>query len=169
MKLIPTRILQRYTTWRSVHVLLVGCIIVPALTAAFAFAWPVRNTIRITNGSPETTPVDGSNFEEWLHSQGLSNHASPVPIRSGLFKSASRLRRAPEDKTVERIKSQLKLRSLMSLYDAPIAFVLVEGKGMRPCRIGGTITDGVEVLDIDLEQNRMDIEITGKKATLTIK
>ena len=169
MKAIQTKRLERYITWQYAHAIMAICVIVTALISALAFAWPVRNTIRITDTSPETASKDVNDFGEWLQSQGLCSSASFTPIRSGLFKSASRLRRAPEDKTVERIKSQLKLRSLTSLKGVPIAFVTVEGEGMRPFRIGETIVDSVKVLDIDLQQNQVEIEVAGTKTTLNHK
>jgi len=164
-----TDFFERYTTWRSIQVVMAVSAIVLALIALVAFALPAKSTIKITSTSQELASVDSNHFQDFLHSQGPSNPASRVPIRSGLFKSAARLRRASEDKTVERIKSQLTLRSLTSLKGAPIGFVSIKGKGMRPCRIGETITDGVKVLDIDLAQKKVDIEITGKKTTLNLK
>ena len=164
-----TTFFARYTTWRSIHVMMGIITIVLALIALIAFALPARSTVKITSASQEPASADSNHFQDLLHSQGLSNPASRVPIRSGLFKSAARMRRAAADKTVEIIKSQLTLCSLTSLKGAPIAFVSIEGKGMRPCRIGETVTDRFKVLDIDLEQNRVDIEITGKKTTLNLK
>jgi len=160
---------ERYTAWRSIHVVLAVSKIVLALITLVSFALPAKSTIKITSTSQELASVDSNHFQDLLHSQGLSSPASRVPIRSGLFKSAARLRRATEDKTVEIIKSQLTLCSLTSLKGAPIAFVSIKGKGMRPCRIGETITDRFKVLDINLEQNKVDIEITGKKTTLNLK
>ena len=169
MRSIPINILKQYIIMRSLHVVMAGCIIVLALIITLAFAWPIRSPIRITDAPLSIASTDSNHFRNLLHPQDPSSNASSVSVRSGLFKSASRLHRAPEDSTVERIKSQLKLCSLTSLKGAPIAFVSIEGKGMRPCRIGETILDSFKVLDIDLEQKKVDVEITGKKTTLNIK
>jgi hypothetical protein len=87
-------------------------------------------------------------------------------IRPGLFKSENYQSDKPmADKTIERIRSQLKLQCIMDLDGEPVAYVKVKGDGMKLCRCGDTVSDLFTVLNIN--KTSVEINIVGHREFLS--
>jgi hypothetical protein len=88
-------------------------------------------------------------------------------IRPGLFKSATSLRDKPmADKTIERIRSQLKLQCIMEMSGEPVAYVNIEGVGLKKCKVGDSVSDLFTVLTIN--KKSIEISIVDHKVTLSL-
>jgi hypothetical protein len=88
-------------------------------------------------------------------------------FRTGLFKSAIALQGKPlADKTIERIKSQLKLQCIMTLNGQLVAYIQIKDVGMKKCAVGDTVSDMFTVLNIDKAKKSVDISIIDHKVTL---
>lgn len=94
-----------------------------------------------------------------------TKNSPPLATRTGLFKPATPLRDKPvADKTIERIRSKLKLQCIMEINHEPTAYILIDGSGLKQCRPGQTIHDLFTVLAI--HQDRVDVSIVDHKVTL---
>ena len=90
-------------------------------------------------------------------------------FRAGLFKAATGLRDKPiADKTIERIKSQLKLQCIMEMNGQPVAYISIKSDGLRKCSIGDYVNDLFTVLDINKQNKSVEISILEHKITLTL-
>lgn len=88
-------------------------------------------------------------------------------VRSGFFKSeVPHLNKSMADKTIETIKSQLKLQCIMDLNGEPVAYVKIKGEGLEQCRIGDSVDDLFTVLSID--EKSIEISIIGHRQTLKL-
>jgi hypothetical protein len=88
-------------------------------------------------------------------------------IRSGLFKSEATLSDKPmADKTIERIRSQLKLQCIMELNGELVAYVSIKGVGLKKCKIGDSINDLFTVLNIN--NKSIEITIVGHREILSL-
>jgi hypothetical protein len=102
---------------------------------------------------------------------GKDKHAKneKTIYRAGLFKASSGLQDKPlADKTIERIKSQLKLQCVMKMNGQPVAYVNIQGVGLKKCCIGDNVNDLFTVLDIDEQNKTVEISIINHKITLHI-
>jgi hypothetical protein len=87
--------------------------------------------------------------------------------RSDLFKSATVLADKPmAEKTVERIKSQLKLQCIMRIKGQAVAYINIKGTGLKRCQIGERIEDLFTVIDIG--DKAVETTIIGHKVTLSL-
>jgi len=150
------KLLNRYDTWQWIQIALVGGIV----TSSGLLVQQLVVSPRFENDAVYTPPpniiADGDLAEiAQLGSGGFQEVGKA--IRPGLFKSESPQRDKPmADKTIERIRSQLKLQCIMDLDGEPVAYVKVEGEGMKRCRSGDTVSNLFTVLNI----NKTNVEIT---------
>ena len=88
-------------------------------------------------------------------------------IRAGLFKSAVAIQGKPlADKTIDRIKSELKLQCVMTLNDQLVAYIHIKGGGLKKCVVGDTVNDMFTVIDIDKTKKCVVISVIDHKVTL---
>lgn len=86
-------------------------------------------------------------------------------LRPGLFKSATAIADKPmADKTVERIRSQLKLQCIMEVNGEPVAYVNIKNVGLKRCRVGESVADLFTVLNI--YPKSVEISIVDHRTTL---
>jgi hypothetical protein len=150
------RLVKICNMWRLVQITLAVCIIISIGIFVLELAIPLQLNSDTANSSNINTIALNS----------LSKIVSPKPtdfrevvkiIRSGLFKSETSLRDKPmADKTIGRIISQLKLQCIMELDGESVAYVNINGVGMKKCKVGDSIDDLFTVLNI----NNKSIEIT---------
>jgi hypothetical protein len=107
---------------------------------------------------------------DWLNlsDPNASNDNSFSRIfRSDLFKSAAPLNDKPmADKTIEKIRSQLKLQCVMEINGQTIAYINISGVGLKKCSVGDTVNDLFTVLNI--EKDNVEISILEHKVNLNI-
>ncbi len=109
--------------------------------------------------------VLSSDFSALLQSDTADNTDLAEAIRPGLFKSATPLRGKPmADKTVEKIKSKLKLQCILEMDQEPVAYINIDGVGLKQCRSGQSINDLFIVLDIN--KDNVEISIVDHKVLL---
>lgn len=85
--------------------------------------------------------------------------------RAGFFKSGGTVGSRPlADKTVERIKSKLRLQCVINMGGEMVAYIHIDGLGLKKCRVGDSVEDMFSVLDI--AKGRVEISIVGHKVSL---
>ena len=90
-----------------------------------------------------------------------------ISLRTGLFKSAVALKGKPlADKTIDRIKSQLKLQCIMTINGQLVAYIDIKGVGFKQCAVGDSVSDMFTVLNINKTTKCVDISIIDHKVTL---
>ena len=154
--------IQRIGLWRSIHLALAVCIVGLLCFAAIELLIPVSVASpdvfagRYSNGTlqPEPEAIEPA------------NELSEV-FRSGFFKADAGPKDRPmADKTIERIQSQLKLRCIMELNGQPVAYINIEGVGLKKCFVGDSVSDLFTVLDISKQNKSVAISIVKHKVTL---
>ena len=88
-------------------------------------------------------------------------------IRPGLFKASTGVVGRPmAEATIERIKSQLKLRCIMEMKGEPTAYINIKAIGLKRCGVGDNVGDIFTVVDIG--KRNVVITIVGHKVTLSL-
>ena len=150
------KLLKRYDIWQWAQIILIGGIVISSgLLVQQLIVSP-----RFENDAvyaPASNIIIDSNLAEIAQIRSAENQEGGKFIRPGLFKSENPQRDKPmADKTIERIRSQLKLQCIMDLNGEPVAYVKIKGEGMKQCRSGETVSNLFTVLNI----NKTNIEIT---------
>jgi hypothetical protein len=70
------------------------------------------------------------------------------------------------DKTIERIKSQLKLKCIMEIRGEPVAYINIKGASLKKCKVGDSVSDLFTVLNIN--KHSVEISIVDHKVTLNL-
>jgi hypothetical protein len=92
------------------------------------------------------------------------NGFTKIP-RKGLFKPATPVSdNSMAGATIEKIKSQLKLQCLMAMNNEPVAYININGVGMRKCKVGDSVQDLFTVVGI--AKTSVELMIVGHKVTL---
>jgi len=160
------KIISRLGTWRTVQISL-ACISVILLVTAiiqYFIPIPVGQTDGQTNNNPEFSFNENISI---LSNDQNSETPETIIYRPGLFRPATGLQDKPlADKTIERIMEQLKLQCLMEMNGQPVAYINIQGVGLKKCSIGDNVNDLFTVLDINQQNKRVDISIVEHKVTL---
>ena len=157
----------RLGLWRLIH--MTGITTVTILTVVFVLELTVpvqidTQTISPSPG-PSVTPFGHKAADVGALRAGFSELTTIT--RSDLFKSATVLADKPmAEKTVERIKSQLKLQCIMRIKGKIVAYINIKGTGLKRCQIGERIEDLFTVVDIG--DKAVETTIIGHKVTLSL-
>jgi hypothetical protein len=150
------KLLRRYDLWQWAQIMLIGGIVISSgLLVQQLIVSPSFEIDAVYTPAPDII-VDG-NLAEIAQIQSAGYREGGRTIRPGLFKSENPQHGKPmADKTIERIRSQLKLQCIMDLDGEPVAYIKIKGEGMKQCRSGDTISNLFTVLNI----NKTTVEIT---------
>lgn len=161
------KLLKRYGLWRLVHVFLITVTTILACIFVIELVIPVRLGSNNFAASINTKLITEKDLSDVLQ----SNKATPQDLaklfRSDLFKAATVLKDKPmADRTIERIKSQLKLQCIMEINGKQVAYVNISGIGLKKCCVGDLVNDLFTVLNIN--KNGIDVTIVGHRTTLSL-
>jgi len=163
---IRTQIIQ-LGRWRVANAILATAVFALVLLFLLLLAIPVRlqpNTVTISN---DTNLALTETLNRVLQNDVSNIKQFPKRIRTSLFKAPTPLRDKPlADKTIERIRSQLKLQCIMEIGGQRVAYVYIKGAGLKKCKAGDSIRDLFTVLNV--ETNNIEISIVGHKTTLSL-
>ena len=150
------KLIKRYDIWQWIQIILVGGIVISSglLVQQLIVSPRFENDAVYT---PTPNIIIDDNLAEIAQIRSAGFQEVKKTIRPGLFKSENPQHGKPmADKTIERIRSQLKLQCIMDLDGEPVAYVKVKGEGMKRCRSGDIVSNLFTVLNI----NKTSIEIT---------
>ena len=153
------KLVRKYGLWRIVQVILSGTAVILILVAALTFLLPL-NTAAIAANTASGPNIPQNQALRDVAEQGSVDIDSLVrSMRTGLFKSASAVRDNPmADKTIERIRSQLKLQCVMDMNGQKVAYIKIKNVGLRKGVVGETVEDMFTVVDIQEKR----VELNGK-------
>jgi len=165
MTKIPLISIKKYGFMKRYKLILVSLTAILILTLITQWLMPI---------SVETDYINISEQEQSISQTSLpgndilsGNKQQQRFFRTGLFKSAIALQGKPlADKTIERIKSQLKLQCIMTLNGQLVAYIQIKEVGMKKCAVGDTVSDMFTVLNIDKVKKSVDLSIIDHKVTL---
>jgi hypothetical protein len=156
------KLVNRYDMWRWIQIILVGGIITSVGMLVLELVMPLR----LNNDAVNTSTINTIAANDLSKKPTGFQEVAKI-IRPGLFKSEAPLRDKPmADKTIEKIRSELKLLCIMELNGEPVAYVNVKGEGMKKCRIGDSINDLFTVLNIN--EKNIEITIIGHRQILSL-
>ncbi len=170
LKIQFDKIIKRFGLWRSVHVTLTAVLLILLCSAAVQMLTPVLAGNYSSVVAVSSDLSNANTLSHALKTQGNDRSDEMAGIfRAGLFKAATGLRDKPiADKTIERIKSQLKLQCIMEINGQPAAYINIKGSGLRKCSIGDSVNDIFTVLDINKQNKSVEISILEHKLTLKL-
>lgn len=162
-----SKIVQKYGSWKLVQAVLVVGIIISAGILTLEVVMPVRFDSDAFGNLTSVSTETGGNLSEILQSESSTRADVAKISRSGLFKSDTSVRDKPmADKTIEMIRSQLKLQCILELNGEPVAYVHIKDKGLRKCRVGDCVDDLFTVIDIN--EKSIEITIVGHREILSL-
>ena len=161
------RLVNRYGLWRLIHIALAAGIITLSGLFVLELVIPVRLNSNTVDASSNKDVVAPNHLSEILQPKPTSFKELTKIVRSGLFKAPAPLRDKPMvAKTIERIKSQLKLQCVMEMGGDLVAYINIKGTGLKKCKAGDSVYDLFRVLNIN--KNGVEITIVDHKVTLSL-
>jgi len=166
IKRYVTKIVVRFGIWRTIQVGLVSLFVVLLTTAVSQIFVPV-NLQQPDSMAKNISEFTATETISTLLQENKNNKREAISYHPGMFKSASGLLDKPlADKTIERIKKQLKLKCVMEMNGQPVAYINILGVGLKKCSVGENVNDLFTVLDINKLNKSVDISIIEHKLTL---
>ena len=157
-------LIMKYGIWRVLNTLLVVGTVVLAGTFALEIALPVT----LTSGGSETASAayTGPDAATDIPQPTTSNSMIDLRlIRSGLFKPSTGVSKPMADKTIQKIKSRLKLQCVMEMSGEKVAYIHIKGIGLKKCSVGDSIEDLFTVINI----NKKDVELSIIEHKVTLR
>ena len=161
-----TKIIDRFGMWRTVQTALVSFSVILLTTAVSQLFVPVYSgqADGRTENASEFTPNENISA---LLDENKGTVRESIAYRPGMFKPATGLQDKPlANKTIERIKGQLKLQCVMEMNGQPVAYINIQGIGLKKCCVGENVNDLFTVLNINKQNKSVDISIVEHKLTL---
>ena len=149
-----------------VQIAFIASIIVFVITIILELAIPLQLDNSLVNNS-NINVIASNDFTKTIQQESKDLKELAKIMRTGFFKSEATLSDKPmADKTIERIRSQLKLQCIMELNGEPVAYVDIKGVGLKKCKIGDSINDLFTVLNIN--EKSVEITIVGHREILNL-
>ncbi len=161
------KLVQKYGSWRLVQTALMVGIVVSAVALTLQLVMPIRFDSDAFGNFPAINTVAANDLSEVLQPEASIILTAANITRTGLFKLDTSIRDKPmADKTIEMIRSQLKLQCILELNGEPVAYVHIKGKGLRRCEVGDSVDDLFTVLSIN--EKSIEITIVGHRQILSL-
>lgn len=160
------KIINHFGIWHTVQVALISFSVILLTTAFSQFFVPIH--AGQTDGQTENASEFATNENiSVLPDENKDKKREAIAYRPGMFKPATGLQDKPlANKTIERIKEQLKLQCVMEINGQPVAYINIQGLGLKKCCVGENVNDLFTVLDINKQNKSVDISIVEHKVTL---
>ena len=153
--------------WRTLRLAMMAVVMFMAGAVAVQLARPVHGGGVTDEPSPSPDPSLRAPFLDPNSRPAIEAGTVLGGIRRGLFRSAAPVRDVPmADKTIERIRSQLKLQCVMEMNGEPVAYIQVKDLGLKRCRVGDSVEDLFKVLRI--QKKSVEIAIVDHSVTLSL-
>lgn len=167
LKKVLKKLINRYGLWRVIHMVIATATVILVGMLILELAIPVRLDSAANDTAFNMNVTDANHLPKVFQPASAGFQELSRVIRPGLFKSATSLRDKPmADKTIERIRSQLKLQCIMEMSGEPVAYVNIEGVGLKKCKVGDSVSDLFTVLTIN--KKSIEISIVDHKVTLSL-
>jgi len=161
------KIIKRFGLWRTIHITLVICVLILLCTTALRIAVPITLRNHDCKVNPISDPNVASKLPDVLQTEIKHTNGIVNIFRTGLFEAATGLRTKPlANKTIERIKAQVKLQCVMEMDGQPVAYINIQGIGLKRCSVGDSINDLFTVLNINRQNKSVEISIIDHKVIL---
>ena len=160
------KIVRRLGVWRSVQAALGGSALILFATAISQVFVPFDSGQTDWQAKKGTEFAASANISVLLD-EDKGETKKEIAYRPGMFSPASGLGDKPlADKTIERIKEQLNLQCVMEMNGEIVAYININGVGLKKCCVGENINDMFTVLEINKENKSVGISIVEHKVTL---
>lgn len=160
-------LIKRYGLWRLTHSLLVVAVVISILVVVLELTIPIQPISSLSVSPAGANTIAADNLSKTLRPASSNIQELTRVLRPNLFKASSSPSDRPmADKTIERIKSQLKLQCIMEMSGEPVAYINIEGTGLKKCKAGDSINDLFTVLNV--YKNSVEISIIDHKVTLNL-
>lgn len=159
------KLIKRYGLWRLIHISLAAVVVLLVCVCVLEFAIPIGQDIGRSELSSNVNISADINSPEIFPPKAANSVELAGVIRPNLFKAAGGLSDRPmADKTIERIKSSLKLQCIMEMGGKPAAYINIDGVGLKKCTVGDSVENLFTVLNIN--ERSVEISIVEHKVTL---
>lgn len=161
------KLMQKYNSWKLIQTSLIVGIVISASVLILQLVVPAQLESEASGNFPAVETAAADNRAEVLQPEA-SNHPAVTEIaRTGLFKLDTSISDKPmADKTIEMIRSQLKLQCILELNGEPVAYVHIKDKGLYKCKVGDTVDDLFTVVVIN--EKSIEITIVGHRQILSL-
>jgi hypothetical protein len=157
--------IDRFGAGRTIQIALMSFSGVLLTAAVFQLFIPVR--LQADSQANTLSGAVASESISILLDENKNKNREAVAYRPGMFKPATGISDKPiADKTIERIKDQLKLQCVMELNGRDTAYINIQGVGLKKCCVGESVNDLFTVMNINKQSKSVEISIVGHKVTL---
>jgi hypothetical protein len=160
-------VIHRYGVWPALQVVLGIALVGLAGTLVLEVALPVRVEAPPKAATLDAEIVSADGLLEGLPAREKAAARMADAMRPGLFQSATPLGDKPmADKTIEKIRSQLKLQCILQIDGHPVAYIDVGNNSLKKCRAGESVADLFTVVNIN--QRSVELTVIGHPITLSL-
>lgn len=162
------RIIDSFGVWRCLQVVFLGFSLIFIATTVSQFIVPLSSFGNYVVEGNNSGVIAGKEISVLLGKNKKKTELA-VAYRPGMFRPATCLRDKPiANKTIERIKGQLKLQCVMEINNELVAYITIQGVGLKKCCVGENVNGLFTVLNINEQNKSVDLSIIEHKVTLNL-
>lgn len=166
-KRVTDRLINKYGLLQIINAAMATVTLILAVMLVLTLVMPVKVSYIEPDIATPKSVTEKHALSSVLQSEPPAAVGLAKVMRKGLFKPSTPLLDKPmADKTIERIKSQLKLQCIMEMNKETVAYINIKGMGLRKCKVGDSVHDLFTVVSIN--KNSVGITIVGHNVTLSL-
>jgi len=167
LKKIMQKIINRFGMLYTIELGLGGGFLIAMVIFTLQMAVPTKQVFFESQASDAIQPTSAGSLPDDSQKNHTDLRETLGLIKPGLFKAASGLNDKPmADKTIERIRSQLKLQCIMPMGGKTFAYINIKDTGLKKCTVGEKICDLFTVISIN--EKTVEISIIDHKVKLSL-
>ncbi len=150
LKKIMQKIINRFGMLYTIELGLGGGFLIAMVIFTLQMAVPTKQVFFESQASDAIQPISAGSLPDDSQKNHINLRETLQLIKPGLFKAASGLNDKPmADKTIERIRSQLKLQCIMQMDGKAAAYINIKNTGLKKCTVGEKVCDLFTVISIN--------------------
>jgi len=162
-----SQLVERYCSWHLAHLMLGAVVIVLFVVFVLQLVIPVRTDFHELPAQFGDDPQQVGRLLQLLQEPAGDLDKVLRTIRPSLFRAATGISDKPmADKTIERIRSQIKLQCIMQISGEPVAYINIKGAGLKKCAVGECVEGLFTVVSIN--KRSVETTIIGHKVVFTL-
>ena len=161
------KLIDSFGLWRMIHIILAAIAFVLVCVFVLELMTPISADLCMSETGSNINVSGDSNSLEIIQTEESEPQELIRVIRPNLFKASKGLSDKPmADKTIERIKSSLKLQCIMEMNGRAVAYINIDGVGLKQCKAGDAVENLFTVLNIN--ERSVEIAIVDHKVILEL-
>ena len=155
------KLFRKYSVWHVLNtVIIIGIVLLGSL-------FVMELVLSVSVNLNDSSIADESKVSADISKEISGKHKIDFNIiKRGLFKPSREISKPMANKTIQKIKSLLKLQCIMEINSEKVAYIYIKGIGLKKCGVGDSVENLFTIININAK--KVELSIVEHKVVLKI-